>query len=42
MKGAATDFARLSEIQSEVEKIQSEKEALEREWMESMEALEGR
>ena len=42
MKGAATDFVRLSEIQREVEKIQSEKEALEREWMDLMEALEDR
>jgi predicted nucleic acid-binding Zn-ribbon protein len=41
MNESASDFVRLAELQGEIERIISEKEGLEQEWVELMEALEG-
>jgi hypothetical protein len=38
----ASDFARLGQIHQELERLSSEKEALEQEWLALMEGLEGK
>jgi ATP-binding cassette subfamily F protein uup len=40
MEDAASDFSRLTEIQREIERLESEQEALEREWLELITQLE--
>ena len=40
MEEAASDFSRLTEIQREIERLESEQEALEREWLELITQLE--